>query len=102
MQTLIPVAEDIVTLHAVCHRCKGDAAFRKRLDTGNRSAVDIGERTNCGNRCRAFTSTEQSGGVTGRRASLLWLLTAYLHRESVTHVSGIKLAPNPWKLEAGS
>lgn len=39
---LVPVAERVVKLHAVCSICKGDASFTKRLDTSNTSREVIG------------------------------------------------------------
>lgn len=42
VQSLIAIAENIETLHAVCYMCKEDASFTKRLDKTNMAVEDIG------------------------------------------------------------
>ena len=39
---LIPKAEQVAKLHAICTTCKGEAAFTKRIDTDNNSREVIG------------------------------------------------------------
>ena len=42
VQALIPMAENMMTLHAVCFNCKADASFTKRIDESNQAIEDVG------------------------------------------------------------
>lgn len=43
VQSLIPIVDDIMVLHAVCYQCKRDASFTKRYSFNNtKGVIDIG------------------------------------------------------------